>query len=124
MEVDLFVQKVHRDGEFFVYDEESEPQANKGWLLIRLLFVNLRNYANVISVLEHHRKKENYFGEIHFCELLKSINGEFGVKARVARGWITSCQNGLFHDAHFNCLAVNLITLAGLTPEDWKVKEE
>lgn len=107
METDFFGEKIRREGEFLIYHDESEPQANKGWLLIGLLFVNLKKYSNVLDVLSYHRKQENYSGEIHFCELPKSFNGEFGTKARVAKAWINAYQNGLFQDAHFSCLAVN-----------------
>lgn len=107
METDFFGEKIRREGEFFVYHDESEPQPNKSWLLIGLLFVNLKKFSNVLDVLSYHRKQESYFGEIHFCELPNSFNGEFGAKARVARAWINDYQNGLFQDAHFSCLAVN-----------------
>lgn len=107
METDLFGENIQREGEFLVYHDESEPKANKGWLLIGLLFVNSKKHSTILDVLSYHRKRENYFGEIHFCELPKSFNGEFGAKARVARAWIDAYQNGLFQDAHFSCLAVN-----------------
>ncbi|HAD06404.1 MAG TPA: hypothetical protein DCE76_04520 [Anaerolineaceae bacterium] len=65
MQTDFFGEKIRREGEFLIYHDESEPQANKGWLLIGLLFVNLKKYSNVLDVLSYHLKQENYFGEIH-----------------------------------------------------------
>lgn len=96
-----------RVGKFLVFHDESEPKANKGWLLIGLLFVNSQILSSVTERLRYHRIKENYWNEIHFCELPKSFEGEFSAKARVAKQWLHAYQDGLFNDALFSCLAVN-----------------
>lgn len=105
--VDLFGERVHEAGHFVVFHDESEPLANKGWLLIGLLFVNQNVQAQVEKVLRYHRQEENYFGEIHFSELPKTFGGVFGAKARVARRWMRAYQGSLCQDALFTCLAVN-----------------
>lgn len=107
MIVDLFGQPVRKAAAFRVFHDESEPVANKRWLLIGLLFVDESREPQINEVLGLWRRKENYNGEIHFCDLPKSFGGEFGAKARVARGWLTSYQQGLYQDAMFTCLAVN-----------------
>lgn len=104
---DLFGQSVRKQASFLVYHDESEPQANKGWLLIGLLFVNQSALLRVEQGLDYHRRQENYTGEIHFCKLPKSFGGEFGAKARVAKRWMKAYQDGLCQDAFFTCLAVN-----------------
>ncbi|OUC09622.1 hypothetical protein RY27_01720, partial [Litorilinea aerophila] len=104
---DLFGQGIRKQASYYVFHDESEPVANKGWLLIGLLFVNQTALANVQAVLAYHRKRENYTGEIHFCKLPKSFGGEFGAKARVARHWMRAYQDRLCQDALFTCLAVN-----------------
>ncbi|MCS7177631.1 MAG: DUF3800 domain-containing protein [Candidatus Kapabacteria bacterium] len=96
-----------KQAHFYVYHDESEPEPNKGWLLIGLLFVNKINLSYVESSLDYHRRQENYTGEIHFCKLPRSFGGEFGAKARVARRWMEAYQDSLCQDALFTCLAVN-----------------
>jgi len=103
----LFGQETPKQASYFVFHDESEPVANKGWLLIGLLFVNQRMLKNVDDVLNHYRRQENYTGEIHFCQLPKSFGGEFGAKARVAKRWMRAYQDGMYEDALFSCLAVN-----------------
>ncbi|MCX8139280.1 MAG: DUF3800 domain-containing protein [Gemmataceae bacterium] len=103
----LFGQEASKQAGYFVFHDESEPVANKGWLLIGLLFVNQRALQNVDDALNYHRRKESYTGEIHFCQLPKSFGGEFGAKARVAKRWMKAYQDGICQDALFTCLAVN-----------------
>lgn len=104
---DLFGQPVCKQAGFFVYHDESEPEANRGWLLIGLLFVNQNVISRVKQSLAHHRAQESYTSEVHFCELPRSFGGQFGAKARVARRWMEAYQGGLCQDALFTCLAVN-----------------
>jgi len=103
----LFSYSAQKSAHYFVFHDESEPTSNKGWLLIGLLFVKEESKSSVESVLKQHRRFENYDGEIHFCELPKSFEGDFGAKARVARRWMKAYQNGMSQDALFTCLAVN-----------------
>lgn len=98
---------MRKTGHFRVFHDESEPVANKGWLLIGLLFIKQDAQAQVESALRYHRQRENYWGEIHFCDLPKSFDGAYGAKARVARRWMRAYQDGLCQDALFTCLAVN-----------------
>lgn len=107
MQNSLFGQAICRKASFLVFHDESEPVANKGWLLIGLLFVNQNVLTKIEQILEYYRRQENYTGEIHFCNLPKSFGGEFGAKARVARHWMKAYQDGLCQDALFTCLAVN-----------------
>jgi len=93
--------------EYLVYHDESEPKPNKGWLLIGLLFVRADHQEEVAQHLARIRREHGYNGEIHFCELPASFNGEFGAKARVARDWLRVYQNGLCEKAMFCCLALN-----------------
>lgn len=107
MQGSLFGQSIKKRGDFWVFHDESEPQANKRWLLIGLLFVSQSVLSRVEQNLDYYRKQENYTGEIHFCQLPKSFGGEFGGKARVARRWMKAYQDGLCQDALFTCLAVD-----------------
>lgn len=98
---------IRKQADFLAFHDESEPVANKGWLLIGVLFVQQNKRPHVEQILQYHRQKENYSGEIHFCQLPKSFGGEYGAKARVARRWMKAYQDGLFQDALFTCLAVD-----------------
>lgn len=104
---DLFGQPALKQASFFVYRDESELEANKGWLLIGLLFVTQKALSRVEENLGYHCGQENYTGEIHFCKLPKNFGGEFSAKARVARRWMRAYQDGLCQDALFTCLAAN-----------------
>jgi hypothetical protein len=103
----LFDDNVRKIAHYLVFHDESEPIPNKGWLLIGLLFVKEEHLCNIEGMLNYHRRQENYDGEIHFCKLPKSFDGEFGAKARVARRWMRDYQDGMCQDALFTCLAVN-----------------
>lgn len=107
MRVDMFGQPVRKKARFLVFHDESQPVANKGLLLIGLLFVNERQLPRVEESLRYWRQNEKYTGEIHFSDLPKSFGGKFGAKARVARHWMRAYEDGLFQDAMFTCLAVN-----------------
>jgi hypothetical protein len=103
----LFDNNVRKTARYLVFHDESEPIANKGWLLIGLLFVKAERLRNIEDTLNYHRRQENYDGEIHFCKLPKSFGGDFGAKARVARRWMKAYEDGMSQDALFTCLAVN-----------------
>lgn len=107
MNRDLFGSPITKQGHYIVYHDESEPEPNKGWLLIGLLFVKEEAEGNVLAALWSVRKRHNYEGEIHFSDLPKSFGGEFGAKARVAKDWLLAYQNNLCNDALFSCLAVD-----------------
>jgi hypothetical protein len=107
MERDLWGDAVVKHVHYLVFHDESEPKANRGWLLIGLLFVEQSREQAILQQLTRHRQQENYCGEIHFCDLPKSFRGEFGAKARVARRWLKAYQDGLHEQALFTCLAVN-----------------
>jgi hypothetical protein len=107
MQPTLFGDNARKTARYLVFHDESEPIANKGWLLIGLLFVKAERLRNIEDTLNHHRRQENYDGEIHFSELPKSFGGDFGAKARVARRWMKAYQDGMSQDALFTCLAVN-----------------
>ena len=98
---------IRRKANYVVFHDESEPVANKGWLLIGLLFVKEEDFQGVEERLKYYRKKENYDGEVHFCKLPKSFGGDFGSKARLAREWMKAYQESVKNDALFTCLAVN-----------------
>lgn len=103
----LFGQKIPKQASYCVFHDESEPVANKGYLLVGLLFINQRVLQEIDEALISYRKQENYMGEIHFCELPKNFGGEFGAKARVARRWMKAYQDSICENALFTCLAVN-----------------
>ncbi len=107
MQSNFFGYTDRRKAHFFVFHDESEPEPNRGWLLIGLLFVRADVVDFVRCSLEQLRMRENYFGEIHFCELPKNFSGPFGAKARVARRWMQAYQDSLCENALFTCLAVN-----------------
>jgi hypothetical protein len=107
MQSDLFGYTEPRKAHFLVYHDESEPEPNKGWLLIGLLFVRADVVDSVRRSLKQLRMQENYFSEIHFSDLPKNFDGPFGAKARVARRWMRAYQDSLCEDALFTCLAVN-----------------
>lgn len=107
MQTSLFGQPMPKKAHFLVFHDESEPVPNKGWLLIGLLFIRQNDQDYVESVLRYHRQRENYWGEIHFCDLPKSFDGAYGAKARVARRWMRTYQDELCQHVFFTCLAVN-----------------
>lgn len=102
---DLWGNTIVRHGEYFVFHDESIP--NKRWLLIGLSFVKKVDIEYVRGILRAAREKENYFGEIHFSRLPKSFDGSYGAKARVARSWMHTFENGLANTLQFSCLAVD-----------------
>lgn len=105
MSTDLFGAPLVKRGSYFVYHDESVP--SKRWFIIGLLFVPVSSRDQVTSALYWHRKQENYFGEIHFSQLPKSFDGEYGGKARVARRWLRTFENGLKENVFFSALAVD-----------------
>jgi len=104
MPLDLWGQKHRKSGNYLVFHDESEP--TKAWLFIGLLFVRQDRVQEVLDVLRHYRRQENYTGEIHFSTLPRKFAGPYGAKARVARGWLQAYP-GLCEHARFTCLAVH-----------------
>jgi len=102
---DLWGKPAIRSDRYYVFHDESIP--NKRWLLIGLLFVAARRVDTVREVLQEHREKEGYSGEIHFSELPKSFGGEYGAKARAARRWMRAYEATLKEDVPFSALAVD-----------------
>ena len=105
MNRDLWGNHRIRQGEYFVFHDESIP--TKRWLLTGLTFVRRENLQKVREALHVPRQSENYYGEIHFSRLPKSFDGQFGAKARVARSWMQAFERGLSGVMHFSCLAVD-----------------
>ena len=65
----LFGDDARKTAHYLVFHDESEPTANKGWLLIGLLFVKAERLSDIENTLNYHRHQESYDGEIHFCKL-------------------------------------------------------
>jgi len=105
MQRDLWCNPVSRRQIYRVFHDESIP--NKRWFLIGLLFVRDDHLKEVQETLRRCRQKESYEGEVHFSGLPKSFGGEYGAKARVARGWMRAFESGLTDIARFTALAVD-----------------
>lgn len=104
--LDLWGNRIEkRRGEYIVLHDESIP--NKRWLLIGLSFVKKSDIDDVRGALHEIRKKEKYYGEIHFSKLPKSFEGLYGAKARVARSWMCSFEKSLSEIVRFSALAVD-----------------
>jgi len=102
---DLWGNPVVREGKYFVFHDESEP--NTRWLLIGLLFVNACYLNEVRDALLRCREVENYKGEIHFSQLPKCFEGQYGAKARVAKRWIEEFESFLRTKLFCSILAVD-----------------
>lgn len=107
MSTDLWGNQINLRCCYHVYHDESEPKPNKGWFLIGLLFVPAEELSRIERVLNWHREREKYFGEVHFSELPGKFCGEWGGKARLSKRWLQAYQDGLFSIAKFSCLAIN-----------------
>jgi len=83
---DLWGKLAIRQRDYYVFHDESLPA--KRWLIIGLLFVPSEKIDKVRNTLVQIRKREDYFGEIHFSELPRSFKGKWSNKARVAKGWM------------------------------------
>ena len=105
MQRDLWGNTNTRRVVYHVFHDESLP--NKRWFLIGLLFVREDHLEKVREALQYWRRKENYWGEIHFSDLPKKFGGKYGAKARVARHWMRSFESGLADIARFTDLAVD-----------------
>lgn len=103
--LDLWGSQNIRGAEYFVFHDESVP--SKQWLLIGLVFVARKHLSDVQAILRKAREMENYYGEIHFSALPKSLDSVYTRKARVALRWMEAFQNGLAEHANFSCLAVD-----------------
>lgn len=90
-----------------VYHDESGNYHCDQWVCTGLLWVKEAYRHELHEVLRQARKRHNYWGEIHYCDLARSFNGEFGSKARVARDWLNLYINGFCDKVWFNVLAVN-----------------
>lgn len=102
---DLWGNFLAKRRSYLVFHDESIP--SKRWLLIGLSFVRRADIGRVRDELRAAREAEAYFGEIHFSALPKAFPGPYGAKARVARRWIQSFENGLADMVQFSCLAVD-----------------
>ena len=94
-----------RRGEYFVFHDESIP--DNRWLLIGLTFVKTSEIYQVRDCLTAARRQEDYDGEVHFADLPKSFEGQFGGKARLARGWMNDYEKNLADAVSFSCLALD-----------------
>ena len=52
----LFGDDTRKTAHYLVFHDESEPIANKGWLLIGLLFVKAERLRNIEDTLNYHRR--------------------------------------------------------------------
>ncbi len=80
---------------------------DRRWLLIGLLFVRVGDMPRLQEKLKEYRKRESYWGEVHFSHLPGSFRGEYGGKARLAQQWMKAYETGLHEVAFFTALAVD-----------------
>ena len=90
-----------------LYQDESGRLKQDRWFYVGLLWVRRRDRPRVIQGLRHLRLQHNYASEIHFAGLPQSFDGEFGAKARVARGWLTAYLDRLASLLWFDVLCVD-----------------
>jgi len=93
--------------ELFVFHDESGSYNSGDWVFIGLLWVNKDWVAKICECLRKVREEFNYYREIHFNKFPKSFNGEFGIKAQVAKEWFNLWRGKISDMSYFNVLAVN-----------------
>lgn len=104
--VDLFGEPV-RDKRVLVFHDESGDYGHSEWVFTGLFWICEEQIQEIDEALKAERDKENYSGEIHFSKFPASFDGDYGAKARVARGWLTIYKNAWAYKTWFNVLAVN-----------------
>ncbi len=105
MQRDLWGNPVIRRQTYYIFHDESIP--DKRWFLIGLLFILDKDLEKVLESLQYERRREDYWGEVHFSALPKSFDGAHGGKARVAKRWMDGFASGLADIARFTALAVD-----------------
>jgi hypothetical protein len=108
MQYDLWGNHILHCGSYLVFHDESQP--TKRWLLIGLLFVQERDLEEIQTSLLYYRRKEQYFGEIHFSDLPKSFEGKFSAKAKLAKKWLKCYEEQLCTKVKFTALAVDRLS--------------
>jgi len=103
--VDLFGEKIEPT-DVCVFHDESGDYGHSHWVFTGLFWVRRKDVSGVVKSLHAIRRRENYWGEIHLNALPKSFEGEYGAKARVARGWFETWADELAGKTWFNVLAV------------------
>jgi len=103
--VDLFGERIEPT-DVCVFHDESGDYGHSPWVFTGLLWVRKKDVSSVIEGLHAVRQRENYWREIHFNALPKSFEGQYGPKARVARGWFEKWSGELANKTWFNVLAV------------------
>jgi hypothetical protein len=66
-----------------------------------------KDLEKVLESLQYARRREDYWGEVHFSALPKSFDGAHGGKARVAKRWMDGFASGLADIARLTALAVD-----------------
>ncbi len=94
---------------FLVYHDESGTISLDRWFVTGLLFIDLEKEELLKKELNKIKDKYNIKDiEIHFSDLPKSYNGEYGKKGLVARDWLELfINNNQFFNIYFNVMALD-----------------
>lgn len=92
---------------FNIYHDESGTYKKDRWFIVGLLLIRAEDEPQVFEALQKVRADVGYQGEVHFSSLPKSWQGEFSVKAIVARRWLHVYSDNLSQICYFYALAVD-----------------
>lgn len=105
---DLFGYKTDIVSRFTLFQDESDCEKSN-FLYHGFLFVRNRNGRKILNELMNVKKKYNREKrEIHFNELNQHSKSPYGVKTRIALGWLNLTRKNLENDTiKFYCFGIN-----------------
>lgn len=92
--------------EFVVFHDESGTYGGKEerWLFHGMLILPSSKVSAVARELLEVRQKENFYDEVHFVDLGKSLQAP---KTKCAKGWMDIFRSLVLNSGYYYCLAVD-----------------
>src|SRR5579864_3371668 len=102
---DLRREREGSSPEIAVFHDESGTYEKDAWVFTGLLWIRRKDLDDFAEQLR--KERGNYEGELHFSEFPKSFEGEYGLKARIARSWFELWRREWLSRTWFHVLAIN-----------------
>lgn len=93
--------------DYDIYHDISGKFTNNEWCVVGMLWVPTSVKPQLVRELYKVRKKEKYWGNIHYCDLSNRFDRSFEAKERVAYGWFNVYRDLFLEGIHYSAFAVD-----------------
>lgn len=97
--------------DYDVYHDISGKFTNNEWCIVGMLWVPTPVKPLLVRELYDVRRRERYWGNIHYCDLSSRFDRDFEAKERVTYGWFNVYREKFLDSVHYSAYAIDRSSL-------------